>query len=345
MPLLRMILAVLCLATSFEVTVVPLKRFAAKFNDHGHSFKSVHYSGTLLVGEPAQTFDVLFDTGSSLLWLPGSSCEASACKNHRKFVQEQSSSAQATEQYLSAEFGTGKLVGHVVGEKACFGSSCFPVDLNVADDESDFPFWQFPFDGILGLGPSLNSAVQASPVVPTLAQHGLRVFAVRLGMSSSEAVFLGDAEELPSRLVAGPVSWMPLAENALEQGFWMVDVASVRVGSKTIVSCGDGRGCQAIVDTGSSWTVGPQELVAPMRGLIGRTGLGRCRSARMPAVEFALRNGPTLRLEAEDYLDGCQVTFAPYSTSHWVLGEPVLRKYLSIFDFPQKRVGFALSAQ
>jgi hypothetical protein len=52
------------------------------------------YFGRIHVGSPAQTFTMLFDTGSGNLILPSTRCESEACKAHRRYDQSASSSAR-----------------------------------------------------------------------------------------------------------------------------------------------------------------------------------------------------------------------------------------------------------
>lgn len=75
--------------------------------------------------------------------------------------------------------------------------------------------------------------------------------------------------------------------------------------------------------------------------------------ARLPALTFALPNGPTLTLEAEDYL--FQVTTDPVTglplrtlglqpfigKNFFILGQVLTRKFYTEFDAEGARIGFA----
>ncbi|KAG0044452.1 hypothetical protein BGZ83_010333, partial [Gryganskiella cystojenkinii] len=45
----------------------------------------LEYYGTVSVGTPAQKVKLDFDTGSSDIWFPSSTCNTAACKKHTRF--------------------------------------------------------------------------------------------------------------------------------------------------------------------------------------------------------------------------------------------------------------------
>ena len=49
------------------------------------NFKNTQYVGTIGIGTPPQPFSVIFDTGSSNLWVPSVACSQPGCLTHARF--------------------------------------------------------------------------------------------------------------------------------------------------------------------------------------------------------------------------------------------------------------------
>ncbi|XP_044870339.1 pepsin A-like [Mauremys mutica] len=138
------------------------------------NYMDVDYYGTISIGTPAQDFTVIFDTGSSNLWVPSVYCSSTACSNHNKFNPSDSSTYEATSQSLSIQYGTGNMTGllgydtiqlrGIVETNQIFGLS---------ETEPGSTFYYAPFDGILGLAfPSIASS-GATPVFDNMMNEGL----------------------------------------------------------------------------------------------------------------------------------------------------------------------------
>ncbi|CAM4573880.1 unnamed protein product [Caretta caretta] len=130
----------------------------------------IEYFGTISISIPAQDFSVLFDTGSSNLWVPSVYCSSPACKDHNRFNPSDSSTYEATSEDVSIQYGTGILgydtiqVGGIVDTNQIFGLS--------ETKPSSFLYY-FPFDGILGLAFPSSSSSGATPVFDNMMNEGL----------------------------------------------------------------------------------------------------------------------------------------------------------------------------
>ncbi|NXF63871.1 PEPC protein, partial [Ciccaba nigrolineata] len=110
------------------------------------------YFGEISIGTPPQNFLVLFDTGSSNLWVPSTYCQTPACENHAMFNCSLSSTFSDIGVTYTLRYGFGDLsvvlgsdtvtIQNIVVKNQEFGLSL---------DEPSNPFYYLDFDGILGM--------------------------------------------------------------------------------------------------------------------------------------------------------------------------------------------------
>ncbi|MGH0149020.1 UNVERIFIED_CONTAM: hypothetical protein FKN15_047405 [Acipenser sinensis] len=132
------------------------------------------YYGVISIGTPPQSFKVIFDTGSSNLWVPSVYCNSYACSNHNKFNPSQSSTYRSTSQTVSIQYGTGAMTGILGYDTVTVGGI---VDNNqifgLSETEPGSFLYYVVFDGILGLAyPSISSS-GATPVFDNMMNQGL----------------------------------------------------------------------------------------------------------------------------------------------------------------------------
>lgn len=85
-------------------------------------YMNVQFYGPISLGTPPQTFQVIFDTGSSNLWVPSKDC--SGC-SHNKYDHSASSSYVSNGKSFDITYGSGSLSGYLSEETLTFG------DINV----------------------------------------------------------------------------------------------------------------------------------------------------------------------------------------------------------------------
>lgn len=68
------------------------------------------WAGNISIGTPAQKFVIDFDTGSSDLWVPSSSCTSSTCKKKDRYTASSSSTSSKKSGTFSIEYGDGSTV-------------------------------------------------------------------------------------------------------------------------------------------------------------------------------------------------------------------------------------------
>lgn len=70
----------------------------------------LEWAGTISIGTPGQKFLIDFDTGSSDLWVPSSSCTSSTCRSKSRYTASSSSTAAKKSGSFSIEYGDGSTV-------------------------------------------------------------------------------------------------------------------------------------------------------------------------------------------------------------------------------------------
>lgn len=278
---------------------------------------------------------------------------------------------------VAVTYGTGKVEGAFVRETVCLGSSnnstagCAPMRVILASEMTEEPFNSFEFDGVLGLGlESLAVDPEFSFFEQLSKQHDLKAlfgyFVSKSDAVPSEISFGGH----DARRTAHELSWAPV--HRPELGYWQVEVEHVYVAGEPLPFCEEG-GCVAIADTGTSLLGVPKQASQRLHWLLARKVPSDqeedldCRDSPGPEIVFVLKGGVRLSLGPEDYSRPaamkvmqaktqtaqivCRATLlpveenSPLGAKAWILGEPVLKKYYTAYDWRNKQVGFALSVQ
>ncbi|XP_068832132.1 pregnancy-associated glycoprotein 1-like [Capricornis sumatraensis] len=307
------------------------------------------YVGNITIGTPPQEFQVIFDTGSSDLWVSSVFCISPTCSTHIRFRHRQSSTFRLANKTFGIMYGSGRMKGVVVHDTVRIGdlvSTDQPFGLSVAE----YGFEGIPFDGVLGLNYPKLSFSGAIPIFDNLKNQGAisePVFAFYLSKDKWEGsvVMFGGVDH---RYYKGELNWVPL----IQAGDWSVHMDRISMKRKVIACSG---GCEAVVDTGTSLIEGPRRLVNNIQKLIGATPRGSedhvsCFAVNtLPSIIFTI-NGINYPVPARDYIlkdsrGHCYTTFKENRVSPsretWILGDIFLRRYFSVFDRGNDRIGLA----
>lgn len=315
-----------------------------------NDFQNAQYYGPISVGTPPQTFNVIFDTGSSNLWIPGKSC-GTGCGSHPMYDSSTSSTYESNGTTFAIQYGSGPVSGFLSEDSVQIGPISVPdytfAEVNVTKGLG-MAYSIGKFDGILGLGwPSI--AVDHIPTVfeQMVLQGAVSepIFSFALGKTDGavgELTFGG----VDQTKFTGDLTYAPLSNET----YWALDLEALESNGKSITSAK-----RVIVDSGTSVLAGPKDDVEAFMKVIGAYKIPivgeyviLCsKKSSLPDIDITM-GGRKFSLSAEDYViaDGplCLVGIIGIDVPRealWIMGDTFMRKYFTVFDAGQKRIGFA----
>ena len=117
------------------------------------NYVDAQYYGEISLGTPEQSFMVVFDTGSSNLWVPSTRCSSVACYLHNRYDADQSETYRENGTDFEIRYGSGSLEGVISNDILQVGNMKIEdVDFGESVKEPGMAFVFGKFDGIFGLG-------------------------------------------------------------------------------------------------------------------------------------------------------------------------------------------------
>jgi len=317
-------------------------------------YSEAQFYGPITIGTPPQEFKVIFDTGSSNLWVPSSKCTQISCKLHHRYNAEKSSTYKANGTSFDIMYGSGNISGHVSNDVVGLSDlTVANVDFAEVVKESGIAFTLGKFDGILGLAFDTISVGHATPVWYKLMEQGLvdkKMFSFWLarnttGMMGGQLTLGG----YDKTLFTGDLKYVPLTY----KNYWQIKMDAVNFMYRNL--CGD-QGCKAIVDSGTTMITGPTNLINMINGQLGCIISGgecswlKCPDySTLPNLEFVL-NGNSFVLSPQEYImetgGACISALMGMDIAEpvgplWILGDKFIEKFYTVFDYENSQVGFA----
>ncbi|KAL7828333.1 hypothetical protein SRHO_G00319670 [Serrasalmus rhombeus] len=324
----------------------PMVKFVQDGTESMTNDADMSYYGEISIGTPGQTFTVIFDSGSSNLWVPSVSCTDYACQSHQKFDPSASSTFQNASEALFIQYGTGSMTGYLAYDTVTVGGMTIQNQIfGLSEAEATF-MGSMTADGILGLAYQSIASDDATPVFNNMVSQGLvsqDLFSVYLSSNEEQGsvVIFG---EIDTSYYTGDIYWIPLSSET----YYQITMDSVTINGETVACSG---GCQAIIDTGTSLIVGPSSDISNINSWVGATtdqygdATVSCSNIQsMPSITFTL-NDYTFTIPASSYVSDmsgtCITGFGGSSDSLWILGDVFIRNYYTIFNRGNNSMGLA----
>merc|ERR1711871_1830678 len=274
---------------------------------------NMQYFGEVNIGTPAKPFRVVFDTGSFILWVPDVACDGFACATHQKFAIHDSHTGKVLDvkkdlvKLSYIKYGTGSMVGVKASDTVKVGNLAVPkAGVLVATIENGAVFRVSPFDGVLGFSrrdktvKNKNGEVVHFNFLNAAKKAGVVKSATISFMLGSKGTTAGNGVAViggvDKRLYQGKLTFHPVMRRVM--GNWALKLKHLRVGDSKVNHCGE-KGCLAIIDTGTSLMVGPDQVV---KGLMKQMNVQPdCSNIETaPDVHFGFGDEPEMTLTAKD---------------------------------------------
>lgn len=311
-------------------------------------YMNAQYYGEISMGNPEQKFTVIFDTGSSNLWIPSKECSIWNCALHSKFDHGKSSTYVKNGTEFKIQYGSGPVSGYFAKDSVHIaGITVDGQDFAEITDASGLGigYKLGKFDGILGLGFDSISVGGVNSPFHNMVNQGLLdepVFAFYLGdMNDGELTFGG----IDTSKFTGELNYIPLKSAT----YWEIELEGVELQGNAVTTVKS-----AIVDSGTSLITGPKREVDKLARTIGATRMPTGQytvpcNATLPAIDFKL-GGQTYTLKGKDFIidsNGiCLFAIMPMDIPApagplWILGDVFMRKFYTVFNFVDQKVGIA----
>jgi hypothetical protein len=312
-----------------------------------NNFMDAQFYGEISIGTPPQNFRVVFDTGSSNLWVPSSLCTSLACKLHNTFNAADSSTYVANGTQFNISYGSGGVDGYFSTDSVTLGGlTAKKVSFGEITTEDGLSFVAAQFDGICGMAYQSISVDNEIPFFYYLVNQGLiqqNLFSVYLTQqagSQGSVMILGGTD---STYYTGNITYVPL----LQEDYYMVNIDNL-----TFNGTAYGKtNMWGIVDTGTSLLVGnPGWIASLLEAFPGTVTCDMINSlppiiVTLGGTQFSIpASSYILDVEGQCILGVMSLEFPSTFPDTMILGDVFIRSFYTIFDIGNNRLGFAQAA-
>lgn len=259
------------------------------------------YIGIIGVGNPPQFFNMIFDTGSSNVWIRSRGLNTTSRGSSNRLDVELS-------------YAEGSVRGSIVLETIHMGNFSYSQELMIVDSvdqtlESEF------FDGVFGLGLD-ELVVGTSQSSLSRLMEGLEI----------APFFSFDFAGKNLQLGIFPVTntdneWIPCLGNK----YWMIHVDGIKINSETVPI----PSFKAIIDTGTSGIMVHDDFYE----------WWSLFSKNLPTMELQIHN-QSFFIEPQDYVGSTKGIQPQHDYQGFILGLVFLEKYNPRFDFQNRVIQF-----
>ncbi|KAF8935301.1 aspartic proteinase IV [Dissophora ornata] len=303
------------------------------------------YYGQVMVGSPPQKILLDFDTGSSDIWFPTSTCTTTACKAHHRFNTGKSSTYKKDGRTWQIAYGDKSTASGILGSDiVSVGGVKVRQTIGLATQESA-QFARSPQDGLFGLGFNTIESVQG---VKTFMDNAISSKALALPVVS---VFLPSVRRnggkggnflfgaIDHTRYTGALTYVPVTR----KGYWQVAIQGLSFNTKSL-----GQASEGIVDTGTTLIIlGDAAAAAVHKNIKGAVNSAQDGGWLVPCSLTTSKDTISFKMGGKNFqVPLADLAWDPISTGSttcfsgvqggqndlWILGDVFIKNNYCVFD-------------
>lgn len=227
------------------------------------NFANSQYYAIISIGSPPQSFKVIFDSGSSNLWIQSNICRTSGCLQHKGFDFNKSKTfnkhyVNGKVPIFSIRYGTGMISGEFVEDLVnVAGIEVKNQIFGLTYREEGFAFYNVPFEGILGLSFPTVKITHSIPFFDSVIKNKIlkhNIFSLFLSEDGNSNIDFGSVEKRNMR-----TNFTFVEVNS--KTYWEIGISDILINDVSTGVCEEmvrktGK-CGVAIDSGTSLYAGP----------------------------------------------------------------------------------------
>ncbi|KAF9964103.1 Vacuolar protease A [Mortierella alpina] len=318
--------------------------------------KNLGYAGNIVLGNPPQSFKVVFDTGSNMIVVTSNECQGAHCDAVSQYTCHSCTNTQRSYNitYGDGSWGHGPIVADTVAIGGLVIQNQQILDLTTSG--MDLSSYGPGVSGLVGLMSASEGSV--TPPIATILKEKLLdmdVFSVylkpTLNPNEGGSFLFGGIDKTK---FVGELNQIPISTaQGVRAGMWSIDAEAAFIGDEPVPGY---TKSPWLFDTGTSYIGVPTAFAEAFHALIpeaeysteDRYYLVPCTGEQTFGVTF---NGVKYEIPYLDYIaratggsSQCASLVMPSMNSGlYILGDPFLRQVYAVYDFTPgaRRIGVA----
>lgn len=325
-------------------------------NEQIKDYANAQYFGSVSIGSPPQSFQVIFDTGSSNLWVPKVGCTHCGIPfiaPKSKYNHDTSDTYNKDGGEFNIMYGSGSVTGFFSMDDVTLADDLVISRQRFAEVQDagglGMAYSIGKFDGILGLGFTSISVNGTTTVFENAIAQGIvdePVFSFYLGDNKPGELTFGGYDE--SKFDKDTLKYVKLDAAT----YWQIKLDGASLSDDSYSTKGS---MTAIVDSGTSLLTGPKSEISKIARAVGAKPniVGEytidCKLVdALPDLVFTI-DGNKFTIPGKDTVIKASgmCLFAlmgmdfPPPGPQWILGDVFMRQYYTIFNYKDETIGLA----